>query len=846
VGLNEVVQAVRESTGLVGAGFIEDANQRITLRASVPLQSPGELRDTVVAVRHGLPIRLGQLADVRFGPEPKSGDGSILDRPAILLAVYKQLGANTLEVTAAVEAELAAVQAALPPDATLHPVLFRQADFIQRALTNVNWALLQGGVLVIVVLFCFLANLRTALISLTAIPLSLLTALTVLTALGQTINTLTLGGLAIAIGEVVDDAIIDVENIYRRLRENQAAESLRPPLAVVLAASLEVRSAVVFATFIVALVFVPVLFLSGLQGKLFAPLGYAYVLSILASLAVALTVTPALSAVLLADRRLPPEETRLLRWSKRAYAGLLAPALDHPRLVGLAALLLCAAAAATLPFLGGEFLPELNEGAYSIHMAGLPGTSLPESLRVGAQVQRELAGLPVVSQICQQVGRAELSEDVWGTNYSEVHVALKPLSGDEAENARDQLRAVLARFPGYYFSIKPFLTERIEEIISGTTAQVAIRIYGADWPVLDRLASDVATELRQLDGARDVVVEQHSGVPELRLVANRAQCARYGLRPGHLLELLQTAFHGTTVNEAYEDARVVEVAVRLAPEVLGSVAAMRELPIDTPLGRIPLGRLVDVVSTSGRALIAHEGASRRALVQCNVRGRDVNRFLRDAERAIQQRVACPQDYVIEYGGEARAAATARSEVLALSAAVLAGVAVLLFAAFGSWRLLLLVLANLPFALVGGVAAVLLSGGWLSIGALVGFVTLFGISIRNSIMLLSHYQHLVEEDAQPWNRATVLRGATERLGPIVMTATVTALGLLPIAVGGAAAGREIEQPMALVILGGLVTSTVLNLLVLPALAARLVRFPGAAASGASTEMCLRPVPRDSAP
>jgi CzcA family heavy metal efflux pump len=829
IGLNEVLQAVREANGLVGAGFLENANQRITLRAEAGLQSLDQLSATVVAVHHGLPIRLGQVAEVTIGAEPKYGDASILGEPAVLMTVYKQLGSNTLDVSRAVEEAIDSLRAALPDDVELHPKLFRQANFIERALRNVNTALLQGSVLVIVVLLLFLANLRTALISLTAIPLSLLTAVGVLSLLGETINTLTLGGLAIAIGEVVDDAIIDVENIYRRLRENQAAEQPRPTLAVVLDASLEVRTAVVFATFIVALVFLPVLFLSGLQGKLFAPLGYAYVLSIMASLAVALTVTPAMSAVLLRNRRLPPGDTRLLGWSKRAYRALLGPTLGHPLPVGLAALLLFAAAAAVLPFLGGEFIPELNEGNYTIHAASLPGTSLAESLRVGSQLQKELADLPEVSQVCQQVGRAELSEDIWDTNYSEFQVEMKPLEGEEAETARDELAKVLVRYPGYYFSIKPFLTERIEEAISGTTGQVVVRIFGPDLDELDRLAQATAEVLRDVPGASNVVVEQQTGVPEFRFRANLPQCERCGVRPVQVLELLRTAVHGTTVNQVVEDNRVIDTVVKLTPKTRPDLETLRGIPVETPTGNVPLGNLVEITSTTGRALIAHEGTGRRALVQCNVRGRDVSGFLSDAREAVRRTVRGRKNYIFDFGGEAQAARTARDELLALSAAVLLGIAVLLYAALGSWRLMLLVLSNLPFALVGGVVAVVFSGGTLSIGAMVGFVTLFGISIRNSIMLISHYQHLVAEEDQLWCRETVVRGALERLGPILMTASVTALGLLPIALGGTSAGREVEQPMALVILGGLVTSTVLNLLVLPTLVGRFARLEKAMAS-----------------
>lgn len=480
-----------------------------------------------------------------------------------------------------------------------------------------------------------------------------------------------------------------------------------------------------------------------------------------------------------------------------------------------------------MPFLGGEFIPELNEGNYTIHMAGLPGTSLAESLRVGASVQKDLAALSVVDQVCQQVGRAELSEDIWGTNYSELHVAMKPLEGEEAEQARDQLRSVLVKYPGYYFSIKPFLTERIEELITGVTAQVVIRIYGPNLEELDRLAAATADVLRKVLGASDVAVEQQTGVPEFRLVPKAEQCTRYGLRPVQLLDVLHTVFQGSTVNQVYDQTRVFDIVVRLAPEATQNIESIRGILVNTPAaGRVPPENLVSIERTTGRSLIAHEGTSRRALVLCNVRGRDVSGFLAEAQGTILAQIPQRSDYIFEFGGEAQAAAAARNEILALSVAVLVGIIILLYAAFNSWRLVALVLSNLPFALVGGVVAVLLRGGIMSIGTLVGFVTLFGISTRNSIMLVSHYQHLVEVKGHRWDASLVIRGALERLGPILMTALVTALGLLPIALGGSSAGREVEQPMAVVILGGLITSTALNLLVLPTLVGRFGRFnPG---------------------
>ena len=829
LSLGQVLEAARAATGVRGAGFIETASQRIVLRTQGQALSPAELGEVMVAHHQGVPVRFRDVARVVEDGEPRVGEGSINGQRGVLLAVSSQFGSNTLEVTAAVEQALGELKPAIEASQIkLHPALFRPANFIHTALSNVSVSLLVGGILVCAVLFLFLLNARTAFISLTAIPLSLLAAVIVLDRLGLSLNTLTLGGLAIAIGEVVDDAIIDVENIFRRLRENEASASPQSRFRVVLEASLEVRSAVVYATFIVALVFLPVLTMTGLHGRLFAPLGLAYILAIMASLVVALTVTPALSFLLLARpgaaRREPPQ----VRWLKARYAALLGGVFRRPGPLLGGAAALCAGAVAVIPFFGSSFLPELREGHFIVHMAAAPGTSLDESLRLGSLVSRELLASPHVRSVAQQVGRAEKAEDTWGTHYSELHVALQPASGAQGEEAELEVRRILSRFPGVNFAIRGFLTERIEEVISGVTAQVVIKIFGDDLDLLDRKSREVAAVVASVRGAADVQVESPPGAPEVVVEFRPDRLRQLGFRPVEALEAVETAFQGRIVAEAYEANRSIDVSVILDKSLRGNVQAIEALLLDNGQGRrVPLGELAEVRQTTGRYGILHDGTRRRQAVTANVRGRDVSSFVEDARRRIQQKVAFPAGVYPAFTGADVARAEAQREILLHAGIAAAGILLLLAVVFRNLPNLLLVLANLPFTLVGGVLAVFLTGGWMTVGSLVGFVTLFGITMRNSIMMVSHFEHLVREEGLSWGMDAALRGAGERLLPVLMTALVTALGLLPLALGSGDPGREVEGPMAMVILGGLLTSTALNLLLLPLLSLRYGSFRPAA-------------------
>jgi CzcA family heavy metal efflux pump len=837
VTVQDVAAAAAEATGVRGAGFVETPAQRLVLQTEGQSLTADELGAVVVTQRGGHAVRLKDVANVVEAGEPKFGDALINGRPGVLMTTASQYGANTMEVTRGVEAALESLQPVFAAEGVEYtPALHRPATFIEIAIHNMKTSLLLGAVLVAVVLFLFLLDLRTALVSFTAIPLSLLAAVVVLDHFGVTLNTMTLGGLAAVLGVVVDDAIITVENILRRLREYEARQkelaAQASPAAkngifnVILDATLEVRNSVVYATFVVAMVFVPVLTMSGLQGRFFAPLGVAFILANLASLVVALTVTPALCFALL-SRNQPHAEPFYLRQLKTWHRRALEIVSGRPKTIIAAALILFAGAAATLPFFGGEFMPDFREGHFVIGITMAPGTSLPEMMRLGAKISTELKKIPQIKSVEEQVGRAQGGEDTWGSHRGEMHVELYPTAGEDQEKVQNAIRGTLAKFPGVQTEVLTFLGDRIGETIAGETAQVVVNIYGEDLDVLDQKANEVAAALNQIPGAADVQVGAPPGAPRLVIRLRPDRLTQFGFRPVEVLEAVRTAYQGDIVAQAYEGEKVFDVAVILEPAARQEPESIGGLLVGNAQGlRMPLNQLADVFLTTGRYAILHDGARRRQTVTCNPAGRDVASFVAEAQKKIADQVKFPGGTYAEFSGAAEEQQRAQTELLLHSLAAAAGIIVLLAIVFRHARPLLLVLANLPFALIGGVLAIFLAGyfgdegrGSLSLGTMVGFVTLFGITMRNSIMMISHFEHLVKVERLPWGMETALRGATERLVPILMTALVTALGLLPLALGSGEAGREIEGPMAIVILGGLVTSTALNLLVLPTLALR---------------------------
>jgi CzcA family heavy metal efflux pump len=836
ISVSDVLTAARSATGVRGAGFIETDEQRLVLQTEGQSLTAAQLGEVVVTQRDGRSVRLRDVAEVAVAGEPKFGDALINGKPGILLTTASQYGANTMDATVGVEAALDEMKPAFAAAGIDYvPGLHRPATFIEIAIHNLKNSLLLGAALVGVVLFIFLLDWRTALISFTAIPLSLLTAVIVLDHFGTTLNTMTLGGLAAVIGVVVDDAIIAVENILRRLRENLTLALPRPLFNVVLDASLEVRSAVVYATFVVAMVFVPVLTMSGLQGRFFAPLGVTFILANLASLVVALTVTPALCYALL-SRMKPHAEPNYLQWLKKIHRRLLEKISRAPKTIIAVSLVLFIGALATLPFFGGEFLPDFREGHFVVQLTMAPGTSLTEMRRLGEKISAELLQIPQVQSVEEQIGRAQGGEDTWGPHRGEMHVELKPTAGEDQEKVQDAIRDVLAKYPGVQTEVLTFLGDRIGETIAGETAQVVLNIFGDDLDVLDQKAQEVSAALAKVPGAADVQISAPPGAPRVAVKLRPERLTQFGFRPVEVLEAVQTAYEGEVAAQIYEGEKVFDVTVILEPAARQQPEAVGELLVGNSAGaQMPLRELADVSLATGRYAILHDGARRRQTITCNPAGRDVASFVAAAKKEIDGKVKFSAGVYVEFSGAAEQQAQAQRELLLHSLVATAGIILLLAMVFRKASHLLLVLANVPFALVGGVLAIFLVGyfgesgrGSLSLGTLVGFVTLFGITMRNSIMMISHFEHLVNEEKLPWGADTALRGATERLIPILMTALVTALGLLPLALGSGEAGREIEGPMAVVILGGLVTSTLLNLLVLPTLALRFGKFTNAKA------------------
>ncbi len=838
VGLNDVVAAARKATGVRGAGFVDTPNQRVVLRTEGQALDPEVLGRTVLLNEGGASVVLADVATVRVAPEPPISAALVDGKPGVLLMVGAQIGANTLEVTARTEAALADLAPALArAGVVLRPDLFRPANFVAVANGHVLQALAVGGALVVIVLFVFLADWRTSLISAVAIPLSLVAAVLALMAAGESLNTMTLGGLAIAIGEVVDDAVIGVENVVRRLRERRLAGDPAPAARIVLEAVLEVRTAVAYATVAVLLVFLPVLALSGVAGRLFGPLALAYIFAVLASLAVALTVTPALALLLLGrmgQGTRAPREPPLMTWSRARYSALLARVGRYPRTMIAGAVLVTISGAALLPALGGTFLPDLKEGHLILHMAAAPGTSLQESQRLGVRITEELRQIPGIRAVAAQIGRAEAGQDTAGTHYSEIHVDLEPgLDGAAQRTVEARIRALAAGFPGAAFSLKTFLTERIEETVSGYTAPVVINLVGNDLDRIEAAARAVARELAEVRGARDVQQASPAGMPQITASLRPADLRHWGLDAIEVLETVRTAYQGDVVGQTYVGNAVFNVLVNLDERARGRLSALGDLPLRTPGGRyIRLSQVADIYETTGRYQVQHQGAQRVQAVTANVVGRDIAGFVAAAKRKIAKEVQLPEGVYVAFAGSAEAQAQARRDLLIASGAAGLGIVLLLAVVTGSGANLALVLVNLPLAFVGGVAAVAATGGVLSLGSIVGFVTLFGISLRNTIMMIAHYEHLVTVEGRPWTSDTAILGAADRLVPILMTSLVTGLGLMPLALGAGEPGREIEGPMAIVILGGLVSSTVLNLLILPGLALRFARF-GADPQGRGT-------------
>jgi len=826
ISLGQVEAALRDGSQNSSAGFRVSGGQEYLVQGVGRAASVEAIGQIAVTSRDGRPVLIRDVAEVRIGPALKRGEGSHNGKPAVVLGIQKQPGANTLDLTQRLDATLDDIQRGLPAGMRIDRNVFRQADFIERSLENLTHALRDGALLVVIVVVLFLMNVRAALITLLALPLSLMTAVIAMNWFGFTLNTMSLGGMAIAIGELVDDAIIDVENVIRRLRENALLPPhlQRPSLDVVYHASAEIRKSVVFATIIVVLVFLPLFALGSVEGRLLAPLGFAYIVSLVASLVVALTVTPVLCSLLLPQVKsiLNGHEPWLVRQLKRAYRPVLNFSLNHPILVTLPAVVALALAGYALTQMGRAFLPEFNEGTLTVSAVTLPGTSLADSDNLGRGLERILLGVTEVVSTARRTGRAELDEHVQGVESAEVDVTLR-MKDRPKEDVLAEIREKVTLLPGMNVTLGQPISHRIDHMLSGTRANIAVKVFGDDLLLLRALARQVEASINQVPGAVDVSVEQQTDIPALRVRVRPADAARVGLQPGAVAAQIQTAFVGTEVNRVLEGQVSFPLVVRFPDPPAAGFADIGKTLLDTPSGaKVPLDSVADILEDRGANFISREGVQRKIVVQANVAGRDLLGVVSEIRAKVDAEVKLPPGYRVEYGGQFDSEAQASRRLLLLSGAIIVAMFLLLTSAFQSARDAAIVMINLPLALVGGVAGVYFAGGILSVASLIGFITLFGIATRNGIMLVSHIRHLREAEGVTGWRESVVRGATERLAPILMTALAAGLALVPIAMGMGEAGSEIQAPMAMVIFFGLFTSTVLNMVVVPAVYAAVGR------------------------
>ncbi len=850
-GLNmrQVADSLRGANENVSAGFLVQGGEESILQGIGRIQTTRDIADTVVALRGDRPVKVSDLGVVRIGAAIKRGTGSASRRgpdwepitePAVILAIQKQPGTNTLTLTEQLDAALDEMQASLPDGMYINKNLFRQADFIQISIHNTIEALRDGGIMVILVVVVFLASMRSSIITLLAIPISLIVTVLALKAFGSSINTMTLGGMAIAIGALVDDAIIDVENIVRRLRENAAlpSEKRRTPVEIVFKASVEVRASIVFATLIILLVFVPLFFLSGVEGRLLQPLGIAFMVSLAASLLVALTVTPALSYYLLptSSAVTRADEPWLVRFLKRIYDKPLRWAMRHPWLVAVPTALLLALAIFVGASQGRSFLPEFNEGALVVGIVTLPGTSLEESDRLANIIQTTLMEHPEIVAIGRRTGRAEQDEHVQGVEASEIDLTLDMSAperlGLERRSKAELLKALrssLAVVPGVQTTFGQPIGHRVDHMLSGTRANIAIKVFGSDLKKLRSLAKQIETTIEPIPGVVDLSTEQQTDIPTVRVEFDRTALARFGLTTDDAASALEAAFKGVEVTQILEGRKTYDLVVRVGggdgDEAVSWLKAssrdVREVLVDTPGGtKIPLKSVARISEERGPNLVMRENAHRRIIVQCNVADRDLGGVVDDIRQAVAEKVELPQGYYVKYGGQFESAEQTRRRLAILGLVVVLGIGFLLHVVFRSVRDAALIMLNLPLALIGGVVGVYLSGGVLSVASLIGFISVFGIAARNGIMMVSHIRHLQRFEGVTDFAEAVRRGALERLAPILMTAMGSGLALIPLVVGGDQPGKEILRPMAMVILFGLLSSTFLNMIVVPAL---FVRF-----------------------
>jgi CzcA family heavy metal efflux pump len=807
------------STPGVTGGFIDTPTQRLGIRHVLPISSADDLSQVIVS---DASMHLGDVATVVEDHQPLIGDAVVNGGPGLLLVVDKLPSGNTLEVTRGVEKALDSLRPALN-GVEINSSIFRPASFIEQAVDNLAATLLIGCLLVVLVLGAFLFQWRTALVSVVAIPLSLVAAGLILQLRGATVNTMILAGFVVALGSVVDDAIIDVENIIRRLRQHRSAGSQKSTAAIVLEASLEVRSAIVFATLIIVLAVAPVLFMDGLSGAFFQPLALSYALALVVSMLVALTVTPALSLILLSKASLDTREPPLMRWLGSRYQGLLAGAIRHAKPAFLATGVLAVVSLAVVPFLGQSLLPKFKESDFLMHWVGNPGTSLPEMMRLTEQSSRDLRAVPGVRNFGGQIGRAVQGDEVVNINSGQNWVSVDPKANYDATVA--SLQKTVEGYPGVSRDVLTYLQERIRQVLTGTASSdpIIVRVFGSDMDVLRQKANEVRDRIASANGVGDARLLLQVEEPTVEVKVDLTAIQPYGLKPGDVRRAMATLISGIEVGNLFEQEKVFDVVVTGNADSRHSLTSIRELLIEAPTGgHVRVGDIAQVRVVPSPNIIKREGASRYIDIGVSPSSGDLGAVAQDVQSRLNA-VQFPREFHAEVLGEYTERQAAQNRMLVVALAAVLGIFLLLQASFGSWKLASVAFLALPVALVGGVLAAFIGGGSISLGSLVGFLTVLGIAARNGIMLILHYQHLEQREGEPFGLGLVMRGARERLAPIIMTALATAVALVPLVVAGNIPGHEIEHPMAIVILGGLVTSTLLNLFLLPAL---YLRFGGA--------------------
>ncbi|MEA5621025.1 efflux RND transporter permease subunit [Cronbergia sp. UHCC 0137] len=820
VTLDEVTSAARRANVNAAGGFLVNPDQELIIRGLGRIESIEELGKSAIAARDGTPILMQDVADVRIGAGLKRGDGSLNGQPAIVVMVNKQPQNDTPTVTRAVEKAMEEMKAGLPKDVKVTET-FRQENFIEAAIKNVTSSLRDGIIIVSIILLMFLMNWRTAIITLSAIPLSVLIGMMILGLFGQGINTMTLGGLAVAIGSVVDDSIVDMENCYRGLRKNQVASNPVHPFKVVYDTSVEVRVSVIFSTVIIGVIFAPIFTLTGVEGRIFAPMGIAYLISIFASTLVAMTLSPALCAILLANRQLPADDTWVSALSQRIYQPIVNFAIRFPTIILLVAGASLVASLVILPSLGRVFLPEFQEPSLVNTVLLYPGSSLEATNQVGFALEEALKNDKRFKTVQLRAGRAAGDADAGGVNLGHLDVELSAEGLKDREGSIEKLREEFAKIPGVAPNIGGFISHRMDEVLSGVRSAIAVKIFGPDLAELRHIGSEVETAMAGITGLVDLQLEPQVPIRQVQIKFNRDAAARYGLTVGHLTEMVETALNGKVVSQVLKDQQLFDLVVWLQPESRNNLDIIRNLLVDTPTGqKIPLAQVASIDYGTGPNTINRENVSRLIVVSANVSGRDLGSAVEEIQNKVREAIELPPGYFVQYGGQFESEQRATQNLLVFGGLALVIIAVLMYFAVKSVAAMLMIMINLPLALIGGIFAIALGGGIISVASLVGFITLFGVATRNGLMLVDNYNSKIAE-GMPLKQV-IFEGSIERLVAILMTALTSALGMIPLVIG-TGAGKEILQPLAVVVLGGLFTSTALTLLVLPALYSQFGKF-----------------------